>query len=55
MPATERAQFEESIGVRTWQHAYTRIPYFDVMMHVPKDLMHVELEGNLLERLANRA
>jgi hypothetical protein len=47
MPATERAQFEESIGVRTWQHAYTRIPYFDVMMHVPKDLMHVELEGNL--------
>ena len=33
--------------MNTWQHAYTRIPFFDVITNVPRDLMHVELEGNL--------
>ena len=47
MSSTARAQYEGSLGVNTWQHAYTRIPFFDVITNVPRDLMHVELEGNL--------
>ena len=45
--SAERKKFKQSIGVNTYQHAYTRIPYFDIIRHVPRDLMHVELEGNL--------
>ena len=42
-----QAEFMSSIGVTTWKHAFTRIPYFDVIRNVPRDLMHIELEGNL--------
>ena len=47
MSSAARSQFQDSIGVNTYRHAYTRIPYFDVISNVPRDLMHVELEGNL--------
>ena len=42
-----QTQFMTSVGVTTWQHAFTRIPYFDIITMLPRDLMHVELEGNL--------
>lgn len=45
--AKARISYQDSIGVNSYQHAYTRIPYFDVISYVPRDLMHVELEGNL--------
>lgn len=36
-----------SIGINTFEHAYVNIPYFEPVLHVPRDLMHVELEGTL--------
>ena len=47
LSSTAREVFQTSVGVKSYQHAYTRIPYFDVILYVPRDLMHVELEGNL--------
>ena len=39
--------YMKSIGINSFRHAYTRIPHFQVIQYVPRDLMHVELEGNL--------
>ena len=41
-----QGEYMKSIGVRTFQHAFTRIPHYRAI-ETPKDLMHVELEGNL--------
>lgn len=49
-----RAALDEhmrSIGVRTFEHAFNRIPHFSVVRMVPRDLMHVELEGTLKSHL----
>jgi len=43
----ERNAYQASIGVTTFRHAYTRVPLFQVVEYVPRDCMHVELEGNL--------
>ena len=47
MSAKERVEFMKSAGIVSYLHAFTRVPYFDVIGMVPRDLMHVELEGNL--------
>ena len=36
-----------SHGFSSWQHAFTRIPKFNMLTGVPQDLMHVEAEGTL--------
>lgn len=44
--STERNSFLASIGVTTFhEHAFTRIPLFDLCTMIPYDFMHVELEG----------
>lgn len=43
--------FMQSIGIRTFEHAFANIPYFSVVSMVPRDLMHVELEGTLKSHL----
>ena len=40
-------EYMTAVGVTTFQHAYRRIPLFRAIEYVPRDLMHVELEGNL--------
>ena len=46
-PLKKRAAFRQSVGVNTYAHSFTRIPYFQLISYVPRDLMHIELEGNL--------
>eukprot|EP00966_Prymnesium_polylepis_P158437 3662569-Prymnesium_polylepis.1 len=44
--AAERIRYLTSIGVTTFEeHAFTRIPLFDLCTMIPYDFMHVELEG----------
>ena len=50
--AKEQKQFLSSIGLNTMDHAFTRVPYFDVSTYVPYDFMHGELEGTLKNELA---
>lgn len=51
--AAERASYLASIGVSTFtEHAFTRIPLFDLTTMIPYDFMHVELEGSLKNELA---
>ena len=42
-----RAQYLNSVGISTLDHAYVRIPLFEWAVYVPTDIMHTELEGNL--------
>ena len=41
-----RAEYMASIGVNTFEHAYTRIPHFRAMSSFPRDVMHVECTGS---------
>ena len=51
--ATAREAYLASIGVTTFEeHAFTRIPLFDLCRMIPYDFMHVELEGSLKNELA---
>lgn len=45
-----RKEYLTSIGVTTFNHAYEGI-YWPCVVHVPRDLMHVELEGTLKAHL----
>ena len=50
---TERKAYLQSIGVNTFtDHAFVRVPLFDVCTMIPFDFMHVELEGSLKNELA---
>ena len=49
----ERDEYLQEIGVNTFtEHAFGRVPYFDVCTMIPYDFMHVELEGSLKNELA---
>ena len=48
----EKEAFATSVGVNTFEHAFVRVPYFDVATYVPYDFMHGELEGTLKNELA---
>ena len=37
----------QQLGYKTFRHAYKRIPFAHPMTICPRDLMHIELEGNL--------
>ena len=50
--AKEKEAFATSVGVNTFEHAFVRVPYFDVATYVPYDFMHGELEGTLKNELA---
>ena len=51
--ASARTAYLASIGVTTFEeHAFTRIPLFDLCTMIPYDFMHVELEGSLKNELA---
>ena len=51
--AAARNEYLASIGVSTFtDHAFTRIPLFDLTIMIPYDFMHVELEGSLKNELA---
>lgn len=41
----------KSLGFNTFDHAFAGIPHFDITRCVPRDLMHVELEGTLKSHL----
>jgi len=41
----------KSVGISTFDHAYAGIPHFSAVLSVPRDLMHVELEGTLKSHL----
>lgn len=45
-----RQQYMSSLGINTFDHAYKGI-YWPCVVHVPRDLMHVELEGTLKSHL----
>lgn len=45
-----RQQYLTSLGINTFDHAYKDI-YWPCVVHVPRDLMHVELEGTLKSHL----
>ena len=47
LPEKAKEAAMKRIGVKTFNHAFTRIPYVCGVETLPKDLMHVELEGNL--------
>lgn len=47
MRTEERKEHMSDWGIKTYLHAFTRIPYFRALQYIPRDLMHVELEGNL--------
>ena len=50
---SERNAYLASIGVNTFtEHAFTRVPLFDLTTMIPYDFMHVELEGSLKNELA---
>ena len=42
-----QAEYMQSVGITTFAHAYQRVPHFgaNAVHYVPRDLMHVELEG----------
>lgn len=46
-----RSQYMQSIGIRTFDHGFCNIPHFSAVRMVPRDLMHVELEGTLKSHL----
>ena len=49
----QRDQFLSKVGMNSFhEHAFTRVPHFDVTSDIPYDLMHVELEGTLKNELA---
>ena len=51
--AAARKAYLASIGISTFEeHAFTRIPLFDMTTMIPYDFMHVELEGSLKNELA---
>jgi hypothetical protein len=41
-----RAQYMASVGVNTFEHAYSRIPHFRAMSTIGRDLMHCECTGS---------
>lgn len=47
---TTKEQYMSSIGINTFEHAYDGI-FWPSVVHVPRDLMHVELEGTLKAHL----
>ena len=52
--AKARKAFLTSIGLNTFtDHAFTRVPHFDVCRYVPFDFMHCEAEGTLKAELAH--
>ena len=50
--AKEKQEFLTSIGLNSFEHAFTHVPYFDVSCMVPYDFMHGELEGTIKNELA---
>ena len=42
-----QAEYNQAVGVCTFQHSYRKVPYFLAVEYVPRDPMHVEMEGNL--------
>ena len=51
--AGDQKKYLASIGISTFtEHAFTRIPLFDLCTMIPYDFMHVELEGSLKNELA---
>eukprot|EP00966_Prymnesium_polylepis_P269310 6221817-Prymnesium_polylepis.1 len=53
LPPGERAAYLAEIGVNTFtEHAFVRVPHFNLCQMVPYDFMHVELEGSLKMHLA---
>lgn len=50
-PDQSTCDFVGARGVLTFDHAYSGIPYFSPVNFVPRDLMHVELEGTLKAHL----
>ena len=42
-----QAEYMQSVGITSFAHAYGRVPHFgaNAVHYVPRDLMHVELEG----------
>ena len=50
--AKEKEEFMASIGLNSFEHAFTRVPHFDVSCMVPYDFMHGELEGTIKNELA---
>lgn len=45
-------EYLKSLGINTFEHAYGRVPHFQPVHCVPRDLMHVELEGTLKSHLS---
>lgn len=45
-----KQQYMSLLGINTFDHAYKGI-YWPCVVHVPRDLMHVELEGTLKSHL----
>ena len=51
--AGERAAYLSKIGMNSFNdHAFVRVPHFDICQDIPYDFMHVELEGSLKNELA---
>ena len=51
--AAERTAYLASLGINSFtDHAFGRVPHFDICRCVPYDFMHVELEGSLKNELA---
>lgn len=49
----EKKVFLNAHGIKEFhEHAFTRVPHFDVCKMIPYDFMHVELEGTLKNELA---
>lgn len=51
--STARERHLSDCGLNSFhEHAFTRVPHFDVTSDIPYDFMHVELEGTLKNELA---
>lgn len=46
-----KQEYVKSLGINTFQQAYANVPHFQPVLCVPRDLMHVELEGTLKSHL----
>jgi len=44
-------QYMDSLGISTFNHGLEGLPHFSPVLNVPRDLMHVELEGTLKAHL----
>jgi hypothetical protein len=42
-----KEEYNQAVGVCTFQHSYRNIPHFLAVEYLPRDPMHVEMEGNL--------